>query len=300
MDSSIAQQTVEKLPFLRVFAPVLDWLEGRAIRGGVAVAPVCNALAELASRRNAQFVETLYDISSLTSEDLEPAPDLRHRLGIAGRILMYVGNLESYQGIDLLLESTALAAREVDDFSTVIAGGDPAAIEFYQRKAESLGIAGRTHFIGWWPSGRIGSLLAEADILAAPRIRGINTPMKVFPYLHSGKPVLATDLVSHNQILDDSVAVLAPADPEGFSRAIVRLLSEAELRERIGAGGQAFVERGHTWEAYRTRMNRLYDHVSQVVSAPSGALTARRVAAGAESGDASGHVPDARGGPGAR
>lgn len=263
MDSSIAQQTVEKLWMLRPFARLLDWFEGRAIRGSIATAPVCNALADLARARGAPFVETLHDISQLQERDFEPGANLRERLGITGSIVMYVGNLEPYQGIDLLLESTALAARERDDFAVVVAGGEPKAIASYERKAKALGIDGRTHFIGPWPVDSIGALISEADILTAPRVRGINTPMKVFPYLHSGKPVLATDLLTHNQILDDSVALLAPASAEGFGRGIVRLVADAELRDRLGAAGRAFVERGHTYAAYRARFNRLYDHVVQ-------------------------------------
>jgi glycosyltransferase involved in cell wall biosynthesis len=263
MDSSIAQQTVDTLPVLRPFSPVLDWIEGRAIRGSLAVAPVCNALADLARRRGAPFVETLHDISQLGTDDFEPVVDLRRRLGISGLILMYVGNLEPYQGIDLLLESVALARHEAETFDLVVAGGEPEDIAIYERKARTLGIGDRTHFIGPWPFHQVGPLLAEADILAAPRIRGINTPMKVFPYLHSGKPVIVTDLITHNQILDDSVACLAPADPEGFSQAIVRLTGDAGLRRRLGSAGRAFVEQEHTREAYRKRLNRLYDYVAQ-------------------------------------
>ena len=261
MDSSIAQQTVEKLWLLRPAARLLDWMEGRAIRGSIATAPVCNALADLAVARGAPYVETLHDISQLDEGDFVPGAGLRDRLGIRGAIIMYVGNLEPYQGIDLLLESAALATRVRDDFAVVVAGGEGEAVAGYRRKAGQLGLDGRVHFIGPWPAARIGALLAEADILAAPRIRGINTPMKVFPYLHSGKPVLATDLPTHSQILDESVAHLAPADPAGFSRGMLALLEDEELRQRLGTAGRAFVRKGHTWEAYRLRFDRLYDHV---------------------------------------
>jgi glycosyltransferase involved in cell wall biosynthesis len=271
MDSSIAQQTVEKLWPLRPAARLLDWVEGRAIRGSTATAPVCNALADLAIRRGAPYVETLHDISQLADDDFVPGAGLRERFGISGKIIMYVGNLEPYQGIDLLLESAALAARDRDDFTVVVAGGEGDAVAGYQRRAQQLGLDGRVHFIGPWPAARIGALLAEADILAAPRIRGINTPMKVFPYLHSGKPVLATDLPTHNQILDGSVAYLAPADPAGFSKGMVRLVEDDELRQRLGNAGRAFVRQGHTWEAYRMRFDRLYDHVERSLS---GARTA--------------------------
>jgi len=265
MDSSIAQQVVEALGWLRPLAPLLNWFEARAIRGGIAALPVCNALGDLARHRGARHVEVLHDISQLTDSAFIPF-GLRAQLGIAGEIVMYVGNLEPYQGVDLLLESAGIAMTAHSSFTLVIAGGDAQAIAAYTRKAERLGIAERTRFLGPWPADRLGALLAEADILTAPRIRGINTPMKVFPYLHSGKPLLATDLPTHTQILDQSVALLAAPDPASFAAGMLRLLDDRELRIRLGAAGRAFVEEGHTFAAYEVRLNRLYDHVEAVLN----------------------------------
>lgn len=44
------------------------------------------------------------------------------------------------------------------------------------------------HFFGPKPLKKLDHYLADADILVAPRIKGVNTPMKIFPYMHSGKP----------------------------------------------------------------------------------------------------------------
>jgi glycosyltransferase involved in cell wall biosynthesis len=182
-----------------------------------------------------------------------------------------VGNLEPYQGVDLLLEAMPIARQKVQDFDLIIAGGTDASIAAYRAKAQSLGVANCTHFIGRWPSDRLAELLAEADILTAPRIRGINTPMKIFPYMHSGKPLLATDLRTHNQILDDSLAMLAPADPLGFAQGMVRLLQNPSLRQKLGAAGREYVKRNHTYDAHAKRVNQLYDFVKEACgpSAPS-------------------------------
>ncbi len=210
MDSSIAQQLVEKKTWLKPFAKFFNGCEARAIRGAVACAPVCNALADLAREEKAQHVETLHDISLLTDPDREPTGFLRAKLGLpAGRpILMYVGNLEPYQGVDLLVEGYKHALDAGADVELVIAGGTDVAIDAQKKQAESLGIADRVHFLGRWPAEKLDELLAEADILTAPRIRGINTPQKIFPYMHSGRPVLLTDLPTHTQLLDGSVACL--------------------------------------------------------------------------------------------
>jgi len=267
MDSSIAQQVVERRPWLWLLRPIFSWFEARAIRGSLAVAPVCNALADLARRRGGRNTVTLHDISQLADPGREPTGALRQRLKLDGApILLYVGNLEPYQGIDLLLKGFAAAIQQGATTHLVVAGGDHRGQSLYESKARRLGIEQRTHFIGPWPAARLDELLAEADILTAPRIRGINTPMKIFPYLHSGKPVLVTDLPTHSQILDSTVAVLAPANPEGFGAAILRLDQDPELRARLGASGQAFVERNHTFAAHQRRVDELYDRVLQTIA----------------------------------
>lgn len=263
MDSSIAQQMVEQIPLLSFAARAFNWAEERAIRGALATAPVCNALAELAREKGANFIETLHDISQFEEPSRDPTGFLRAERRIRNPILMYVGNLQPYQGVDLLLESYAIALRRGTELDLVIVGGSDAHIEEYRKLAADLGVEARTHFLGPWPYQKLEALLSEADILAAPRIKGINTPMKIFPYLHTGKPVIVTDLPTHNQILDSSVAMLAPPEPDGFASAIETLADDGELRRELGRRGRAFVEQNHTFPAHRARVRRLYAFVAE-------------------------------------
>ncbi|MEM1355058.1 MAG: glycosyltransferase [Planctomycetota bacterium] len=268
MDSSIAQQMVEKKRYLKPFTGVLNWFEGRAIKGAAACAPVCNALADLAREGGARHLETLHDISQLADPDRQPTGFLREKLGVPGErsVLMYVGNLEKYQGVDLLLEGFAEALKLDAPVDVVVAGGTDEDIEAYRQKASALGLDGRAHFLGRWPAAQLDELLAEADILTAPRIKGVNTPQKIFPYMHSGRPVLLTDLPTHSQIVDSRYAMMAPADPAGFGRAIVELAGDTARRAELGASGRAFVEQRHTFPAHQRRVDRLYDYVSDQVN----------------------------------
>ena len=260
MDSSIAQQLVEKKTFLKPAAFFFDWCEAKAIRSSLATAPVCNALADLARERGARYIMTLHDISQLTPADSVTARNLREELGLGGIVVMYVGNLEMYQGIDLLLEAFAHVTPHIG-CDLVVAGGTEESIRKYQEKSRRLGIDRQTHFIGAWPANRLAELLSQADILAAPRIRGINTPMKVFPYMHSGRAVLVTALPTHTQILNDSVCELAPADPKAFADAIVRLARDEERRQKLGAAGRHFVQTHHIFPAHQRRVDELYSYV---------------------------------------
>jgi len=265
LDSSIAQQMTEKIPVLSPLAPVFNWFEAAAIRSALATAPVCNALADLCHEAGAQKIVTLHDISQLENPDRPQTGWLKRELGTQSPLLLYVGNLEVYQGVGLLVESFALAARETDALDVVIVGGTPEDIETYRKKAEGLGVAERIHFLGPRPLEELDRYLAEADIVTAPRLRGINTPMKVFPYLHSGRALLVTDLPTHSQILTQDVAFLADPTPRAFADAIVQLASDPQLREQLGRSGRAFVEANHTFESHCRRVNELYDWIEEQI-----------------------------------
>ncbi len=267
LDSSIAEQVTEKRPYLRFMQPFLDACERAAIRGARITLPVCHSLADLCRERGASKIVTLHDISQLEDPYRPQTGSLKRELGIERLVVLYAGNLEVYQGIDLLLEGFALAAQRSDGIDLVIVGGSDDDIRHYSRKADDLGIGGRTHFLGPKPFDQLDRFLAEADILTAPRIRGRNTPMKVFPYLHSGKPVIVTDLPTHSQILTRDVAMLAPPTPEGFCEAVLELVDDEGKRRALGQRGRAFVEANHTYAAHRKRLNEAYDWIEEQLGA---------------------------------
>jgi glycosyltransferase involved in cell wall biosynthesis len=261
MDSSIAQQMIEKMPWLHPISWVFNAAERFVARRCIAAAPVCHALVDLARRHGAPHVVAIHDISQLKDPDRPATGWLKQQLDTTRPLLMYVGNLEAYQGVDLLLAAFRLAVRDGADVDLVIAGGSDEDIARYRQRIAAMQLSGRAHLLGRWPAAKLDELLAEADILTAPRIKGINTPMKVFPYMHSGRPVLVTDLPTHSQVLTPQVAALAPAEPHGFAQAIIRLSRDEAYRRELGRAGRAFIEANHVYASHRRRVNELYDYV---------------------------------------
>ena len=261
IDSSIAQQMVEKHPRLEFLTGFFNWIEGCAIRGAIANAPVCHSLRELCEKNFSVKTVTLHDISQLENPDLPKTGLIKKEIKSEGLILLYCGNLEAYQGVDLLIESYPFVVKENVGVELVIIGGVLEDIEHYSTKVADLGIADHVHFLGPKPFVLLDHYLADADILVAPRMKGINTPMKIFPYMHSAKPVLLTKLYTHTQIVSEEEAYLAEAKPEVFGKAIVELAKSPDLREKLGKNGKAFVEKNHLYSAHKKRVDELYDWV---------------------------------------
>lgn len=185
--------------------------------------------------------------------------DLRQQLSIQGLLMMYVGNLESYQGIDLLLDSFAIALKQSDQARLVIVGGELADIQKYRCICESLGIAEKVHWLGPKPVDDLPLYLSQADILVSPRIKGVNTPMKLYSYLGSGKATLVTDLPTHTQLVDYRVAMLAAPNPEAFAKAMLCLILDSSLRQKLGSAGKILIEENFSHQAFCNRVNGLLD-----------------------------------------
>jgi glycosyltransferase involved in cell wall biosynthesis len=263
MDSSLVQQMIEQKPFLEAVAGPLRFWEKLAVRHAHVVIPVCEALKETIATYQPNKVVVVQDVSLLPETgDATPkalSGSLKASLGLDGVLVMYVGNLEPYQGIGLLLESFALVRQQSDQPDLVIIGGERADIVIYQRQARQLGIDTHVHFLGPQPISDLASYLSQADILVSPRIRGNNTPMKLYSYLHSGKALVATDLLTHTQVLNHRVSILAKPSPTAFSQGLLELINHPERRLELGRAGKNLVEEEYSYTAFRRKLDDLYN-----------------------------------------
>jgi glycosyltransferase involved in cell wall biosynthesis len=257
MDSSLAEQMVERYPWSRVLAPAFNLAEGIAVRRSCGVIAVCRSVEQVARRHAPRHrVARVEDSTLLRSGGVAAAP-----LRPGGPVVMYVGNLERYQGVDLLIEAFALALPRVPDARLVIVGGPPSAAAAYAAMGARLGITERLDWIGSQPVEALGSYLKQADVLVSPRLSGHNTPMKIYSYLDSGRPVVATRIPTHTQILDDDIACLVEPRPEAMAVALVDLLGDPERRTTLAARARDRVEALYTPAAAQRKLHAFYEAI---------------------------------------
>ncbi len=259
MDSSLAAQMVETYPSLGFCSPALRRMEAMAIRRSIGVLTVCAALEDIALAHDPGKPVGRVEDTTLLPEG-EPADrDGRPLPGAdGGPVAMYVGNLESYQGIDLLLEGFRHTLSSVPDAKLLIVGGREDDIARYRARTDRLGIVSSVVFMGPRPIRLLPGLLQQADVLVSPRLKGLNTPMKIYSYLDSGSAVLATRLRTHTQVLDDDVAYLVEPEPAALGQGLADLLRDPALRTRLATSAKAYVQREHTPQAARRKLDAFY------------------------------------------
>ena len=238
------------------------------MRQAIAVVPMCEDLAGQARQYSRGAVHVLKDVSLVAESPDSEYEDLRSTLNIDGPLLMYVGNLEEYQGIDLLLEALSTLSERHPDAELVIIGGSDQDIEKYTDRAHSLGIGQKVHLVGPRPVAALGSYLTQADLLISPRTHGTNTPMKVYSYLDSGVAVVATALQTHTQVMTEKEAALTPPEPASMSQAISRLLDDPTERERIAQNAKTLIQREHSWTAFRRTVDQIFGELEGQIHDP--------------------------------
>lgn len=257
MDSSLSEQLTEKWIVLKPLRRMFEAIERRFIWRSSLVLAVCEDLA--AKVRPWVDEKRVIVLPDVPLADCAGAEVESLRAGADGTLVgLYVGNLECYQGIDLMIEAVALL-RDVPPFRMVVIGGPARLARQYERRARALGIPpGRLELLGTRPVAQLGAYLQQADVLVSPRTLGQNTPMKVYSYMQAGKAILATNIRSHTQALDPSCAMLVPPQPAAMARGLERLLHDPTLRARLGQAARERAEREYSLPAYQRKLRLAY------------------------------------------
>jgi glycosyltransferase involved in cell wall biosynthesis len=263
MDSSLADQLTDKWRLLKPLRGLFERLERSVVQQASATFAVCEDLAaKIRPWVGEHRVTVLPDVPMGGEVSAAQVESLRAIAGSRDALIgLYVGNLERYQGIDLLIEGMAELPADVK-FQMMVIGGDAADVERYRTHAHMLGLTDRLHFLGARPLEHLNSYLAQADVLVSPRTLGQNTPMKVYSYMQSGKAILATDIRSHTQALDAGCAHLVPVCKHAFAAGLQHLVGDIGLRERLGNAAREKAEEHYSLLAFKHKLRTAYERVA--------------------------------------
>lgn len=253
MHSSLPQQ-LENFGFSRskLIKMIFLRLERFVLKNSKAVIVICldleAKLKELGFEAKARLLENFIDFEYPEISEDEIRKKREEYAPEGGKIVLYVGNFQPYQGIPFLLE----AAEKIRDgrVNFLLVGGGSADVEKMKRMAMYLSISDRVHFTGQVAPSKVPLFISLGDVLVSPRRSGTNTPLKIYSFLKSGKPVVATNLWTHTQVLNNKISVLVEPEVESLAKGIYFALFNEEAKERARAARE-MADREFTYPRYK-------------------------------------------------
>ena len=258
MHSSLPEQLSNfKFSRSRLLVGAFRALERLMVSRSASVIVICRHLEEVARGiAPAAHVVLIENAPGSGNTDATAAAlDVRAALGVpAGApMVLYTGTFEAYQGLDLLFAAMKRVLEQAPDARLVLAGGHADQFARARRDADAQGIGAAAVFAGERPAEEIPAYLDAADVLVSPRSRGKNTPLKIYQYLRSGRPIVATNLLTHTQVLDATVAELTDPTPDAFGAGILRVIRDRGRASALSQAALALADTRYTYEAYVAR-----------------------------------------------
>ncbi len=221
-------------PHLRKIVAISDGLKEDLVKNGVKESNI------FVARDGVDLAEFAIDVSK---------KDARIKTGLPPdkKIAMYTGHLFEWKGAGVLLET----ARQCREFLFVFIGGTDYDINKFKKRAEGFD---NVLILGHKLHKEIPVFLKASDILVLPNSaqeeisKFYTSPLKLFEYMASGRPIVASNLPSIAEVLNEKNSVLVkPDNEEALAEGIKKMLSDSVLSTNLARKALEDVQE-YTWQ----------------------------------------------------
>jgi glycosyltransferase involved in cell wall biosynthesis len=253
----------------------LRFLERRTHRGADHVISTNDSYRQIAIERSGKraadvtVVRTGPDAARLRRGQ----PDQDRKRGRA-HLAAYIGVMGPQDGVDIVVRAAGVIVGELkrsDIAFTLIGKGD--CFDELVALRDSLGLAGHVEFTGRAPDELVAAVMSTADIGLSPDpmnpLNDLSTMNKTMEYMAFELPVVAFDLKETRVSAGDAAVYVKPTgdaarDVRDYAQAIVDLVDDVALRERMGALGRSRVEQELAWPHQERAYLGVYQQIAPV------------------------------------
>ncbi|NPV93437.1 MAG: GT4 family glycosyltransferase PelF [Firmicutes bacterium] len=208
----------------------------------IAVSEAVRADLVASGARNERIITIYNGLDFSRFSDARPADIVRRELGLAPDqlIVALIGRLHPVKGHVYFFQAAAEVLKQLPDVRFLAVGDGPLREELKQLVCD-LGIAEQVIFTGYYSD--IKNILGTIDILCLPSLME-GLPLVVLEAMYFGKPAVASRVGGIPEVVADGQTglLVPPQDAAALARGLLRLLSDADLRRRLGEAGQALAQ----------------------------------------------------------
>jgi len=242
-------------------------LETFVLRRAAAVTTICEGLrTEICARGVAPGKVTIIPNAVDTEQFGAAHPGsaaIRQQHATGGqRLLGFIGSFFNWEGLDLLVSAAAILKGSRTDFRVLLVGGG-AEDERLRRQVATLGLEGVVIFTGRVPHGEVGAYYGAMDLLVYPRpstpLTDMVTPLKPLEAMAAGKPVLASDVAGHRELIrhEFNGLLFQAGDADALAAGLDAALRRSDL-PAISSRARQWVLDERTWQSSVARYQPVY------------------------------------------
>lgn len=246
--------------------------ETKSCRKAQHVFTICQGLKDdLIARgipqQKVSLIPNAVDIDAFDPIDARDA-QLEAELGLAGKaVLGFLGSFYAYEGLDLVVGALPQIAKTVPNICLLLVGGGPEE-ERLKAQVAQLGLEDKVLFVGRVPQSEVRRYYSLADALVfarhSMRLTETVTPLKPLEAMALKKPVIASDVGGHHELIrDGETGLLFPAgDSSALAQTVCRLLGDDALQHTLKETGRQYVSDERTWARSAANYGPVYERLT--------------------------------------
>jgi 1,2-diacylglycerol 3-alpha-glucosyltransferase len=172
-------------------------------------------------------------------------------------VVMYAGNLDPYQDLDVLFRGFAAAREDIERALLVVVTHEERWATRVTAPLQALLRNGHARVIVAPAYAVVRRLLARADVLVCPRSSWSGFPIKLLNYMAAGRPVVVAEGSAKGIGDGETGLVFRNGDADGLAATLRRLSADAALRQRLGDNARARAD-AYGWKRIVSQVEQVY------------------------------------------
>lgn len=183
--------------------------------------------------------------------------ELRQKLNLPGdkKIVLFLGVLTEYQGIDCLLEAIELIKDKRNDLFFLIVGFP---VEEYQQKANQAGLQDMVYFAGKVDYDQTPHYLCLGDFAVSPKLAKTEANLKIPNYMAAGLPVVVFDIPINHDYLGELGVYARYGDPVSLAEKIMELADDEARLRHLQKLVRERAEKVWSWDTSARKLEEIY------------------------------------------
>jgi glycosyltransferase involved in cell wall biosynthesis len=230
------------------------------------------------SRYSAQKIVKLYGVNEkkirvvpngVDPQWFKPTQDCRKIRDLIGgsneQVILFVGNLIPRKGLHYLIEAAKQVLKENEETRFVIVGDGPLKSHLVSY-SKAQGVSEKFVFLGYVSEEMLHRLYSCADVFASPSIQE-GQGITLLEAQATAKPVVAFNVTAIKEVIKNKeTGLLVKPDRNKLANAILTLLSDKTLREKMGRSGREFVSKTYSWDVCAQKMLKVYSEAAECIA----------------------------------